>query len=99
MAALYPLNHTYALAEGASATPTTDVVWPGGLGMFTAEATFGGGTVTLQVFSPNGTWVTVGTDTTLSANGAAGFVLPNGARIRVAIATATAVYAYASTMP
>lgn len=99
MPALYPLNHTYPLAEGASATPATDAIWPGGLGMFTATATWGGGSVTLQVLTPEGTWVAVGTDTTLSANGAAGFVLPNGARIRVAIATATAVYAYASTMP
>lgn len=99
MAALFPLNHTFALAEGASATPVTDVLWPGGLGMFTAEATWGGGTVTLQVMTPVGTWVAVGSDTTMTANGAAGFVLPNGARIRVAIATATAVYAYVSVMP
>lgn len=99
MAALFPLNHTYALAEGLSATPTTDVVWPGGLGQVTAEATFGGGTVTLQVMAPTGTWMAVGTDTTFSAAGTAGFLLPNGARIRVAIATATAVYAYVSTIP
>lgn len=99
MTALFPLNHTFTLAENLSATPTFDIVWPGGLGMFNGEATFGGGTVTLQVMSPSGTWMAVGSDTTLTAAGAAGFVLPNGARIRVAIATATAVYAYATTMP
>ncbi len=99
MAALFPLNHTYVLAEAASATSTTDTVWPGGLGMFTAEATFGGGSVSLQVMAPTGTWMAVGADTTLTAAGAAGFILPNGARIRVAITTATAVYAYASVMP
>jgi hypothetical protein len=99
MAALFPLNHTYPLAENISVTPSTDVVWPGGLGIFTAEATFGGGTISLQVMAPTGTWLAVGTDTTMTAAGAAGFILPNGARIRVSITTATAVYAYASTMP
>ncbi len=99
MPALFPLNHTYVLAENASATATTDIVWPGGLGMITVNATMGGGSVTLQVMDPAGNWLAVGTDTTFSANGTAGFILPNGARIRVAIATATAVYSYASTMP
>lgn len=99
MAALYPLNHTYVLAENSAATPSTDVVWPGGLGMLTMEATWGGGNVALQVLSPIGTWIAVGTDTTMTVNGTAGFILPNGARIRVAITTATAVFAYASLIP
>ena len=99
MPGVYPLNHTFALAENASATPPGDTVWPGGTGMFTGEATFGGGSITLQVLTPNGTWVAVGSDTTLTAAGAAGFILPNGARIRASIAIATAVFAYASQIP
>ena len=81
------------LALNASATQT-GVVWAGGPGMFTCEATWGGGTVTLQVLSGNNTWIAVGTDTTLTANGAAGFMLPRGCQIRALIATATAVFAF-----
>lgn len=95
---LYPLNHTITLAENASATQPGQI-WPGGMGMFNAEGTFGGGTVTLQVRSPSGTWMAVGADTTLTAAGAAGFVAPTGAMLRAAIATATAVYAYVSALP
>ena len=87
------------LASGASSSTTMQtVLWVGGPGTFSAEATFGGGTITLQVLSGNGTWIAVGTDTTLTANGIAGFILPKGAQIRVLIATATAVYAYAVPM-
>lgn len=99
MTALVPLNHTYPLAENSSATASSDVIWPGGLGVFSATATWGGGNVSLQLLTPDNTWVAVGTDTTLTANGAAGFILPFGQRIRVAITTATAVYAYVSMMP
>ncbi len=100
MAALFPISaRTLVLCENASATPSGDVVWPGGPGFFSAEATWGGGTVSLQTMSPNGTWIAVGSDTTMTANGVAGFILPNGARIRVAITTATVVYSYVNPMP
>ena len=82
------------LAINASATGPA-VTWPGGPGTFSAEATWGGGTVTLQVRTQFGTWVAVGPDTTFSANGIAGFILPKGAQIQASIATATAVFAYA----
>ena len=85
------------LASNASATQT-GVLWTGGPGTFSAEATWGGGTVTLQTLSGNGTWIAVGSDTTLTANGIAGFILPKGAQIRALIATATAVYAFAVPM-
>lgn len=81
------------LANNESAT-TGAVSWEGGAGTFSAEATWGGGSVSLQTQTGNGTWVAVGTDTTMTANGIAGFILPRGALIRVAIVTATAVYAY-----
>lgn len=86
------------LVENASVTGPL-VNWPGGPGMFTAEATFGGGTVKLQVQTQSaaGTWVDVGSDTTLTAAGAGGFTLPP-CNIRASIATATAVYAFVTQM-
>ena len=84
------------LASNAGATPqATGAVWPGGPGTFSAEATWGGGTCTLQTQTGTGTWVAVGPDTTFTANGIAGFLLPKGAVIRALTVTATAVYAYA----
>jgi len=68
--------------------------WPGGRGVFSAEATWGGGTVKLQYKGPNGTAVDAGTDTTLTANGGGVFELP-ACQIRANVATATAVYAFA----
>lgn len=72
------------------------VNWSGGMGMCSVSATFGGGSVTLQYMDPMApaTWIAVGTDTTFTANGGGGFVLPKGTLIRVAIATATAVQAW-----
>ncbi len=99
MAAAFPLKGTVMLQENSSATGTFDYPWTGGIGIFQATATFGGGTVILQMITPDGTWVAVGADTSLSANGGAGFILPQGQRIRAAITTATAVYAYVSPMP
>ena len=84
---------TDILAQNASATGG-EVSWPGGEGVFMAEATWGGGTVKLQFKTPNGTWIDAGTETTLTANGAGAFLLPP-CLIRASIATATAVYAYA----
>lgn len=85
-------NFNVVLAENASAT-TSGVFVPGGRMMFSAEATFGGGTVSLEMQLPNGSWVACGTDTTLAANGAAIVELPGNVKVRVAIATATGVYA------
>lgn len=76
-------------------------VWPGGPGVFLAEASnFNGATVKLQVKSPQGTALDVsGGDVDLTANGYGGFVAPQG-EIRAAVITAvpTAVYAYALTV-
>ena len=88
-------NSALVLGSNISATPATVFTWPGGVGMFSAEATWGGGTVSLEFKTPNGTWIAVGADTTLTANGGAGFLLPAGTEIRAAVTTATAVYAYA----
>jgi hypothetical protein len=99
MATIFPLNHTIPLQENSSATGTNQFTWVGGPGTFSAEATWSSGTVTLQAMSNAGTWMAVGVDTTMTANGVAGFILPKGTQIRAAITTATAVFAYANTIP
>jgi hypothetical protein len=73
-----------------AATPASFVLRGGNYGL-TVSATFGGGSVTLQRLSPDGsTYVTV--ITALTAAGYASANLPNGT-YRLLIATATAVYA------
>lgn len=80
------------LVSNASATGGA-VPWIGGIGVFTASATFGGGTVKLQFLADDGTtWIDVGSNTTLIANGGGVFTLPP-CSIRCNIATATAVFA------
>jgi beta-glucanase (GH16 family) len=83
------------LAENASADGA-EKRWPVGPGWFVAEATWGGGSATLQMKSPNGTWIPAAT--ALTANGAVRIDLPAGP-VRVAIVTATAVYAYLVGIP
>ena len=85
------------IADSVSAT-TGQFTWVGGAGTLSVEATWGGGTVTFQTMTNNGTWLTVGPDTTFTANGIAGFILPVGAQVRLLIATATAVVAYMTPM-
>jgi hypothetical protein len=80
------------LALNASATGSAQV-WPGGKGVFMVEATWGGGTVKLQIINPIGTWIDV-PSASFTANGIFNFDLPPG-QIRANIVTATAVYAYA----
>lgn len=79
------------LCQNASAT-TPAQSWMGGSGVFTASATFGGGTVKLQFQGDDGSWIDVGPYTTLTAAGGGVFTLPP-CQIRVNIATATAVFA------
>lgn len=85
----------FVLASNVSATGEW-VRWPGGKGTFLVHATFGGGTVKLQVMGPDAsTAIDVGSNTTLTADGGGNFELPK-CYIRCNIATATAVYAVAS---
>lgn len=71
--------------------------WPGGRGLFSAEATFGGGSVALEYSGPNGTWLATPA-VSLSANGGVLFELPP-CNIRAAVVTATGVYATAARIP
>jgi hypothetical protein len=69
--------------------------WCGGPGAVYVEGTFGGATLTLQVRTPRDTWVAVGTDTTFTAAGVAGFDVPAGdIRMAVSGGTPSALYAY-----
>lgn len=51
----------YVLASSASATGSA-VAIRGGDYLFMAEGTVGGSTISLQIQTPNGTWVDVATD-------------------------------------
>ena len=83
----------FVLAENATTGNGSAANWPGGKGLFMAEATWGGGSAKMQFQSPNGTWIDYPA-TALAANGAYAIDLPAG-QIRAVIATATACYAYA----
>lgn len=91
------MKTSYTLLSNASATGDW-FPWPGGKGDFRVEATFGGGSVTLQCKGPNGTAIAVSSVTTLSANGRAVFELAAG-EIRAAVTTATAAYASVHRIP
>ena len=80
------------LLSNASATGSGVSLEKGGKHYFMAEATFGGGTVKLQMQTPHGTWVDVPSGS-LTAAGALALDLPPG-QYRGNVATATAVYAW-----
>ena len=64
------------LLSNASATGDA-AKWPGGRGTFMVDGTFGGGTVTLSVLGPDGSsFVSVGEDAALTAEGVVNFDLP-----------------------
>ncbi len=81
------------LLSNAAAGNGNAFPWQGGRGTFTAEATFGGGSVKLQFLTLNGTWVDVASGS-LTAAGTLAFELPIG-QIRAVGTTASAIYAYA----
>lgn len=81
------------LLSNAAATGSA-AAWQGGRGLFTAEATWGGGTVKLQFKTLNSTTWVDADGISLTADGSKVFELPRG-EIRANVATATAVYAYA----
>lgn len=82
----------FTLISNGSAT-SAGIQWPGGKGSFIVKATWGGGTVKLQYLSADATtWVDMGTDTTLTADGGGNFEIGK-CQLRANVATATAVYA------
>lgn len=90
-------THGIRLATAASAT-TTGVQWPGGKGVFSVQATWGGGTVAFQFqIADDSTWLTP-TDGSLTADGAFIVELPP-CLVRVSITTATGVDARLDRIP
>jgi hypothetical protein len=84
------------LASNISAT-TGQFPLAGGRYALMASATWGGGSVTLDILGPDGTaWLVAAT--ALIANGTALVDLPTGT-YRFAVATATAVYASITRVP
>lgn len=86
------IGYRKALLSNASATGTAQD-WPGGEGVFECEGTWAGATASLEFKTGNGTWIAVGKDTTLTANGAGAFIL-HPCLVRVAITgSPSAMYA------
>ncbi len=82
----------YTLASNAAPGNGADVTIAGGVYIWMAEGTFGGGNVQLQLKSANGTYINVGT--AFTANGASGQIfLPEGV-VRVVTTTITNCFAY-----
>lgn len=88
-------NTALTLLSNSGAGNGSAVAWPGGAGLVTGEATWGGGNIKLQIRTTNGTWVDVSASAhTLSANGTFAFTLPR-CQMRMVVTTSTAAYAYA----
>lgn len=76
-AAYDPFSTANAVVLTAANASSSQVQWPGGMGVMTAVGTFGGATLSLQFVGPDGsTLVTAGAGTTMTAAGASVFYLP-----------------------
>lgn len=87
------VRNSYTLLSNVAATGAGIPVNQGGKYVFAADATFGGGTVKLQLQLPTGTWVDVASSSLTAAGISVGLDLPPG-QYRGNVATATAVSAY-----
>jgi len=88
------------LINNGSATSSA-AIWYGGAGVFSVVGTFSGATIKLQFLGgDNTTWIDVGVDTTLTAAGAGGFILPQ-AQIRAVVTGGppSGIYAVAASIP
>lgn len=75
------------------AATTSAFILYGGYYKFAVVATWGGGSVKLQLLGPNSTWLEVdATNTSFTADGHGNAALPPG-QYRLLVATATAIYA------
>lgn len=65
------------LVNATVTTVANGLGWPGGQGIFAVCGTFNGATITLQFLGPDATtWITCGTNTIMTANGAGLVYLP-----------------------
>lgn len=92
-------THSEMLISNGTATGGA-VKWPGGRGVFMVGATWNGATISLHVKLPNGTFIAVNSNTTLTADGLGGFDLPPcDLKAVVSVATPAAVYASVARVP
>lgn len=73
------------LEDQTSSGNSSTFNWPGGIGTFAVWGTFDSATVKLQVLGPNNddsTWIDVGSDVELTADGVGNFQLATGCQIR-----------------
>jgi len=80
------------LLENASATGD-EFDWPGGAGEFAVEASSWAGTVALHKMGPNGTYISLGQDVELNANGFGCFFCGGGKLKAVVTGTVSGIYA------
>jgi len=87
-----PSKGKLTLLSNSGAGDGASFIWPGGRGMMSASATWGGGNIKLQMKVPaaSATWADV-PSSTLSANGHLFVDLPHG-EVRAVQTTATAGY-------
>lgn len=82
------------LMSNASANGDAQKLQRGGKFAFAVDGTFNSGTVKLQIRSPDGTsWLDIGADATLSAEGVIGVELPAGEYRAAITGTPSALYA------
>lgn len=94
--------NTFSATLLSNESATGDYIkWPGGRGEVRVDGTFGGATLTLQIKSPDGSSVmTVGTNTTFTAEGIGGFDLgPCDLKMGVSGGTPSALYSVVTRVP
>lgn len=90
------MSKSFKLIENGSATSDA-VRWQGGHGTFVVTATWNSATITLQYqSSDSSTWVDVGTEAALKADGMCGFTCGPGLLRAEVDGSPSAVYAHIS---
>lgn len=84
----------------ANGSYTLGFEWNAGDGVFTAQGTFGSGTLTLQFQNPGSSvWTDVGTDTTITTAGGGRFTIPAHSKLQVVLSGATNPSIYVNIQP
>jgi hypothetical protein len=84
----------FAIDTTFTTNTSTTCLWQGGDGVLYASGTFGSGTVTLAANSGGGNatndaFIALGSSTTLTSNGIAGFTLAAGMTLKVTVSGGT----------
>lgn len=84
----------FAIDTTMTSNDSTTCLWTGGDGVLYVSGTFGSGTVTLSASPSTGlalhnSFIALGANTTLTANGIAGFTMSTGMTLKVTLSGAT----------